>query len=58
MAEMNAGLQQLDYAYLSHEYSLMYAIGCRAGGADPVIATEVAIRAGPRSVAARVEESG
>ena len=58
VTEMDAGLQQLRYAYLSHGYSLLYAIGCRAGGADPELTTSVAIRAGPRSVAARVEESG
>jgi hypothetical protein len=36
VTEVDAGLQQLRYAYLSHGYSLFYAIGCRAGGADPV----------------------
>src|ERR1019366_3104337 len=57
MAEVNAGLQQLRDAYVSHGLlPCMYAIEFRVDGADPEPARESLLRAGPRSTTTRVED--
>ena len=59
VAEVNAGLQQLRDAYFSHGLLPCYVqLMFRADGADPELVTvQSLLRAGPRSVAARVEVS-